>query len=59
MRNRYAGICYRCKTKVEVGEGHFEKIKETWNSWRTQHASCAIEYRNKKLEVTQGKQEIL
>lgn len=42
MRNKYAGTCYRCGKRVEVGEGHFEK---TATGWRTQHASCAIKYR--------------
>lgn len=50
MRNRYAGICYRCGVKVEPYDGHFEKVKGTKNTWRTQHASCAIEYRNKRYE---------
>ena len=43
MRNRFAGICYRCGETVEPGDGHFER----WRSgWRTQHAICAIAYRN-------------
>jgi hypothetical protein len=42
MRNKYPGICYRCQKAVAVGDGHFERFK---NGWRTQHASCAIEFR--------------
>lgn len=42
MRNKYPGICYRCRTRVEVGEGHFERFRQ---GWRTQHATCAIECR--------------
>lgn len=39
MRNRYPGVCYRCKKVVEVGDGHFERQN---GFWRTQHASCAV-----------------
>ena len=42
MRNKYPGICYRCYAPVAVGEGHFERFGL---HWRTQHATCAIEYR--------------
>jgi hypothetical protein len=42
MRNRYAGVCYRCRERVEIGEGHFERFR---GGWRTQHATCAIERR--------------
>jgi len=42
MRNKYPGICYRCKKRVEVGDGHFERYK---GGWRVQHASCAIKNR--------------
>jgi len=42
MRNRFTGICYRCGKDVAVGEGHFERFR---GGWRTQHASCAIEFR--------------
>lgn len=42
MRNKYAGVCYRCGKTVSGGEGHFERFRQTW---RTQHASCAIEFR--------------
>jgi len=42
MRNRYPGTCYRCGERVEPGEGHFERLG---NSWRTQHADCAIKFR--------------
>jgi len=41
-RNKYPGICYRCKTRVEVGQGHFERFPK---GWATQHAECAIKYR--------------
>lgn len=41
-RNRFAGTCYRCGNRVEVGEGHFERFR---GSWRTQHAECAIKFR--------------
>ena len=43
MRNRYPGTCYRCGKRVESGEGHFERYR---GKWRTQHADCAIQYRN-------------
>ena len=46
MRNKYPGICYRCGKPVAKGDGHFERHN---GGWRTQHATCAIEYRNKKL----------
>ena len=42
MRNRFPGICYRCSTRVEVGDGHFERHA---GGWRTQHADCAIKWR--------------
>lgn len=42
MRNRYAGICYRCGKKVEPNQGHFERYL---GHWRVQHANCAIENR--------------
>lgn len=42
MRNRYAGICYRCGKIVQPGQGHFERYA---SGWRTQHADCAIKYR--------------
>ena len=44
MRNSFPGTCYRCGTLCAAGEGHFERIP---GRWRVQHASCAIEYRNK------------
>ena len=43
MRNKFAGICYRCGERVEVGAGHFERHN---GGWRTQHADCAIKHRN-------------
>jgi hypothetical protein len=51
MRNKYPGICYRCGKRVEAGEGHFEKIIGTKNSWRVQHAECAIKYRGTKQNI--------
>lgn len=42
MRNRYGGLCYRCDTWVEPGDGHFEKRN---GGWEVQHADCAIFYR--------------
>lgn len=42
MRNQYPGKCYRCGCIVETGKGHFERFGQ---SWRLQHASCAIEHR--------------
>ena len=42
MRNKYPGICYRCKNLVEPGTGHFER---TPFGWRVQHADCAILHR--------------
>lgn len=40
MRNKRKGICYKCHKTVEVGDGHFEKIIGTKNSWRVQHSKC-------------------
>jgi len=45
VRNKYHGICYRCKKLVESGKGHFERFG---NGWRVQHVNCAIKYRSKK-----------
>lgn len=42
MRNKYPGTCYRCGKRVEAGDGHFERFG---GGWRTQHATCAIEFR--------------
>lgn len=42
MRNRYPGTCYRCGSRVDPGDGHFERFRGTW---RTQHAACAIKHR--------------
>jgi len=42
MRNQYGGPCYRCSEWVSPGDGHFEHHN---GGWRTQHASCAIEFR--------------
>lgn len=53
MRNKYPGICYRCGKRVEVGEGHFERVPG--RGWRVQHADCAIKYRGTKTVFTGGK----
>ncbi len=45
MRNKHPGTCYRCNTRVEAGDGHFEKNRGAGPKWRTQHASCAIRWR--------------
>ncbi len=45
MRNRFPGICYRCKKYCASGQGHFERYR---GGWRVQHASCAIEYKECK-----------
>jgi hypothetical protein len=42
MRNKYPGYCYRCGGYVAKKEGHFERYK---NTWKIQHADCAIKYR--------------
>jgi hypothetical protein len=42
VRNKFPGPCYRCGKTVEAGEGHFERFGRVW---RTQHATCAIEFR--------------
>jgi len=44
MRNRYPGVCYRCNSFVPAGDGHFERFG---NSWRVQHATCAIKHRGR------------
>ena len=55
MRNKYPGTCYRCGKRVEVGDGHFERVgnehRKKWpntggEKWLTQHADCAIQFRN-------------
>lgn len=45
-RNKYPGICYRCKKVVAKGAGHFERTKD--RGWQVQHAECAIKHREKK-----------
>ncbi len=42
MGNKFPGDCYRCGKRVEIGNGHFERLGL---HWRAQHASCAIEFR--------------
>lgn len=44
MTNRYPAMCYRCGGRCEIGEGRSERFK---GGWRTQHASCALLYRDK------------
>ena len=48
MRNKFAGPCYFCSKKVEVGEGHFEKVRGEKHRWRTIHAACVFEQRKAK-----------
>lgn len=43
MRNKYPGVCYRCGKIVKEKKGHFERYQ---GRWRTQHADCAIKFRN-------------
>lgn len=51
MRNKFPGTCYRCGTRVEVGEGHFERLGRIRPVvWRTQHADCAIKYRGYQMK---------
>lgn len=47
MRNRFPGPCYRCRTTVEVGDGHFElrHPRQVVGKFRLQHWDCAIFYR--------------
>lgn len=45
MRNKYAGVCYRCHGNVPAGAGHFERHQ---GKWRTQHADCAIKAKQEK-----------
>lgn len=47
MRNKHPGTCYRCKFRVEAGQGHFERHA---GGWRVQHADCAIKARQAKQE---------
>jgi len=46
-RNLFPGTCYRCGEPVGVKEGHFERAKIIGGkqTWRVQHAECAIKYR--------------
>jgi hypothetical protein len=43
MRNKFPQACYRCGDIVRAGHGHFERHN---GGWRTQHATCAIKYRD-------------
>lgn len=49
MRNRYPGVCYRCNTRVEAGEGFFERSEN--RGWKVQHAGCAIKFRGTDVGV--------
>lgn len=51
MRNKYAGVCYRCGKVVAKGEGHFERYQF---GWRTQHADCAIKFRGTDKHYLKG-----
>lgn len=53
MRNKFPGVCYRCGQRVEAGDGHFERHDR---GWRTQHATCAIEYRNRAQALADARQ---
>ncbi len=47
MRNKYPGICYRCGKLVPKGAGHPEHVMPG-DTWRVQHADCAIKAREEK-----------
>jgi hypothetical protein len=58
MRNRFKGFCYRCGGVVEAGDGHYQlnqkqsENKRFWGiKWLTQHAECAIQYRETDVSV--------
>ena len=42
MRNRYAGVCYKCGTLVPPGFGFFEKNRGQFvgGKWRVQCVNC-------------------
>jgi hypothetical protein len=48
MRNKYKGPCYKCGQVVEVGAGHFERIR---GGWRTIHADCVFTQREEKAII--------
>lgn len=66
-RNKYAGDCYKCGLRVEVGTGHFERVRGM--GWQVQHAlhpgsgavTCSIaavksvedDHEQQKAEVSQ------
>lgn len=54
MRNRFKGICYRCKKVVEVGDGHFERRTKPVRHWVTIHAQCVFNQRKEKLYGTKN-----
>ena len=37
MRNKFAAICFKCKTRVEPDDGYFERHK---GEGRVQHIRC-------------------
>jgi hypothetical protein len=40
VRNKFAGICYRCGKWCNAGDGHCDKRQGS--SWAVQHVTCAI-----------------
>ena len=56
MRNRFAGICYRCRGNVAIGEGYFERHG---HGWRTQHVVCSKNAKIEKDNQVFGKSEQL
>lgn len=42
MRNKHAGICYRCGKVCEAGAGYFERHN---GGFRVQHVDCATKYK--------------
>lgn len=52
MRNKYSGVCYRCKKHVNVGDSHFERFQ---GGWRVQHSICAITSRSHKNSEYESK----
>lgn len=39
MRNKHAGLCYKCGENVEADTGYFERHKD---KWRVQHVRCHL-----------------
>lgn len=46
MRNKYPSDCYRCGKRVDVGAGHFERQR---GSWQVQHVNCCVTHRELRL----------